>query len=108
MLGARRSRYQDGRSFAVMPEKTLLGLDENHSEPFMEQAFMLRTGSTVILSRSKAVTMHRPKRPADRSKIAMDDADEVTYWRKHFDIPPEQLHRVVEKVGNSAAAVRKE
>lgn len=91
-----------------MTESTLLGLDVNHSEPFMEQVVMLRIGSTVILSRSKALAMHRPKRSADRSKIAMDDADEVKYWRKHFGITPEQLHRVVEKVGNSAAAVRKE
>jgi Protein of unknown function (DUF3606) len=27
----------------------------------------------------------------DRSKIAMDDAEEVKHWSKHFDITPEEL-----------------
>jgi hypothetical protein len=44
----------------------------------------------------------------DRSKIAMDRPDEVKYWIKHLGITKELLRRTVEKVGNSAAAVRKE
>jgi Protein of unknown function (DUF3606) len=49
-----------------------------------------------------------PKRVADRSKIAMNNPEELKYWSKHLDITPEELVRVVERVGNSAAAVRKE
>jgi len=40
--------------------------------------------------------------------IAMDREDEVKYWTKHFGITKEALQKAVEKVGNSAAAVRKE
>lgn len=52
--------------------------------------------------------MLQSKSAPDRSKIALDHPDEVKYWSKHFGITPEELNRVVEKVGNSAAAVRKE
>ena len=44
----------------------------------------------------------------DRSKINMDERQEVHYWTRHLGVSPEQLQKVVEKVGNSAAAVRKE
>ena len=42
---------------------------------------------------------------ADRSKIAMH---EVHYWAKHLKVSREELQRAVDKVGNSAAAVRKQ
>ena len=45
---------------------------------------------------------------SDRSKIAMDEAFEVRYWAKHLGVSKEELQRVVDKVGNSAAAVKKE
>jgi len=44
----------------------------------------------------------------DRSKIKMDDDLEVQYWTKHLGVTREVLQSVVEKVGNSAASVRKE
>jgi hypothetical protein len=44
----------------------------------------------------------------DRSKINLSQAHEVHYWTKHLKISKEELQRVVEKVGNSAAAVQKE
>ena len=44
----------------------------------------------------------------DRSKINMTEDYEVKYWAKHLGISPEKLAEVVAKVGNSAAAVRKE
>ena len=44
----------------------------------------------------------------DRSKINMNEDDEVRHWSKHLGISKEELASVVEKVGNSAAAVRKE
>jgi Protein of unknown function (DUF3606) len=46
-----------------------------------------------------------PTKPlAHRSMIAMDHEDEVKYWT----ITKEALQETVDKVGNSAAAVRKE
>ena len=44
----------------------------------------------------------------DRSKINMNQDYEVHYWTKHLNISKEELQKVVDKVGNSAAAVRKE
>jgi hypothetical protein len=36
------------------------------------------------------------------------DHEEVKYWVKHFRISVGDLQRTIEKVGNSASAVRKE
>jgi hypothetical protein len=44
----------------------------------------------------------------DRSKINMNQIHEVRYWTKHFNISMEELLKAIEKVGNSAAAIRKE
>ena len=44
----------------------------------------------------------------DRSKISMENETEVKYWIKHLGISREQLQTIVQKVGNSAASVRKE
>ena len=44
----------------------------------------------------------------DRSKINMNHAYEVHCWTKRLNISKEELQKAVEKVGNSAAAVRKE
>ena len=44
----------------------------------------------------------------DRSKINMNQIHEVRYWTKHLDVSKEELQKAIEKVGNSAAAVRKE
>jgi hypothetical protein len=44
----------------------------------------------------------------DRSKINLHDPRELQYWLKHLDVSQEDLQRAVEKIGNSAAAVRKE
>ena len=44
----------------------------------------------------------------DRSKINMSENFEVKYWLKALGVSKDQLQRAVEKVGNSAAAVRKE
>jgi 3-oxoacyl-[acyl-carrier-protein] synthase III len=44
----------------------------------------------------------------DRSKINMHEDFEVKYWTKELGVSKEQLQRAVDKVGNSAAAVRKE
>jgi hypothetical protein len=44
----------------------------------------------------------------DRNRINLSEDYEVKYWRKHLGVSREQLAKAVEKVGNSAAAVRKE
>jgi hypothetical protein len=44
----------------------------------------------------------------DRSKINMHEAFEVKYWTHAIGISKEELQKAVDKVGNSAAAVRKE
>jgi hypothetical protein len=48
------------------------------------------------------------KEQPDRSKINMNQPDEVRFWTKHLNISTEELQKTVDKVGNSAAAVRKE
>ncbi|WP_084302392.1 DUF3606 domain-containing protein [Bradyrhizobium sp. WSM2254] len=44
----------------------------------------------------------------DRSKINMDEAFEVKYWTHALGVSKEELQKAVDKVGNAAAAVRKE
>ena len=44
----------------------------------------------------------------DRSKINLHDRQELHYWVKHLNVSEEDLQKAVDKVGNSAAAVRKE
>jgi hypothetical protein len=50
----------------------------------------------------------KKKGPQDRSKINMHEAYEVKYWTKELGVNKEQLQKLVDKVGNSAAAVREE
>ena len=40
----------------------------------------------------------------DRNKISLKNENEIKYWIRHFDVTHEQLLRVIEKVGNSAAS----
>ena len=47
-------------------------------------------------------------RSPDRSKIAMGQDHEVRYWTKHLGVTREELQKAIEKVGHSAAAVRKQ
>ncbi|MGN6285386.1 MAG: DUF3606 domain-containing protein [Afipia sp.] len=44
----------------------------------------------------------------DRSRINMNEDYEVKYWTHHLGVSREELQKAIEKVGNSAAAVRKE
>ena len=44
----------------------------------------------------------------DRSKINMSEDFEVKYWSKALGVSKDELQRAVDKVGNAAAAVRKE
>ena len=44
----------------------------------------------------------------DRSKINMSEDYEVKYWAKELGITRDELQKVIDKVGDSVAAVRKE
>jgi len=44
----------------------------------------------------------------DRSKINMHEDHEVKYWTHALGVSRDELQKAVDKVGNSAAAVRKE
>jgi uncharacterized protein DUF3606 len=44
----------------------------------------------------------------DRSKIVIEQDDHVKYWTRHFGVTKDELARAIERVGNSAAAVRKQ
>lgn len=44
----------------------------------------------------------------DRSKINISEAHEIKYWTHQLGVSRDQLREAVEKVGNSAAAVRKQ
>lgn len=55
------------------------------------------------------MTNDRRRRGApDRSKISMGEDHQVRSWARHLGVTREELQRAVDKVGNSAAAVRKE
>jgi len=45
---------------------------------------------------------------ADRGKIIIEHDDHVKYWTRHFGVTKVELARAIERVGNSAAAVRKQ
>jgi hypothetical protein len=42
----------------------------------------------------------------DRSRINLTEAHEVKYWTQALGVNEEELKRVVQKVGNSATAVK--
>jgi 3-oxoacyl-[acyl-carrier-protein] synthase III len=50
----------------------------------------------------------KKKGSQDRSKINMHEPHEVKYWTEELGVDKDQLQNLVDKVGNSAAAVRKE
>ena len=52
-------------------------------------------------------SLTRKERP-DRSKINMHQPHEAKYWAHALGVSKEELQKAVDKVGNSAATVRKE
>jgi hypothetical protein len=50
----------------------------------------------------------KKKGSQDRSKINMHEPHEVKYWTEELGVDKDQLQKLVDKVGNSANAVRKE
>jgi 3-oxoacyl-[acyl-carrier-protein] synthase III len=51
--------------------------------------------------------LHNKCQP-DRSKIDMHEEFVVKYWTRQLGVSRERLQEAVDKVGNAAAAVRKE
>lgn len=47
-------------------------------------------------------------RMPDRSKIKLESAAQARYWARHLRISLRELEALVEKVGDSPAAVRRE
>jgi uncharacterized protein DUF3606 len=48
------------------------------------------------------------KAQPDRSKINMHEPYEIKYWTHALGVSKDELQNAVDKVGNAAAAVRKE
>ena len=48
------------------------------------------------------------RRHPERNFINMHEEYELKYWIKHLGVSREELQRAIDKVGDSAAAVRKE
>jgi hypothetical protein len=46
--------------------------------------------------------------PPCRSKIILDNENQVRHWARHLDVTEQELVRAIERVGNSAATVRKQ
>ena len=44
----------------------------------------------------------------DRTKINMNEAWEVDFWTHELAVSKDELQKVIDKVGNSTAAVRRE
>ncbi len=64
--------------------------------------------SALMLREDAAMDSLTKRSQPDRSKINMSEDFEVKYWTKALGVDREMLSRAVDKVGNSAAAVRKE
>jgi len=50
----------------------------------------------------------KQKGPQDRNRISMSEEHEVRYWTEALGVSKAKLQEVINKVGNSAEAVRKE
>lgn len=50
----------------------------------------------------------KKKGTQDRSKINMHEEFELKYWTRALGVTRDELQKAVDKVGNGAAAVRKE
>jgi len=69
----------------------------------MQPEMLFRLGSTTKMFTAAAlVTL------SEQNKINLNEPDEVQFWTRHLNISREDLQKAIDKVGNSAAAVRKE
>jgi len=73
----------------------------------MDRAFARLCRSTKIFDGVEMDNLTKRDTP-DRSKINMSESWEVKYWTRELGISRDELQKIVDKVGNSAATVRKE
>jgi hypothetical protein len=73
----------------------------------MHRAFARLCRSTKIFDGVEMDNLTKRDTP-DRSKINMSEGWEVKYWTRELGVSRAELQKIVDKVGNSAAAVRKE
>jgi hypothetical protein len=73
----------------------------------MDRAFARLCRSTKIFDGVEMDNLTKRDTP-DRSKINMSESWEVKYWTRELGISRVELQKIVDKVGNSAATVRKE
>jgi AraC-like DNA-binding protein len=62
----------------------------------------------AVLSREKDMDSLTKRIKPNRSKINMHEAWELDHWTRELGVSRSELQRVVNKVGNSAAEMRKE
>jgi hypothetical protein len=67
-----------------------------------------RTLYSVGFSQSGNAAMRRVKHPPIRNKINTSDPAQLRAWTRRLRVPADDLKAIVEKVGNSVAAVSKE
>jgi len=66
------------------------------------------TQGGAVLQRRKQMDSLTKREQPDRSKINMHQPHEVKYWTHALGVSKQELQKTIDKVGNSAAAVRKE
>jgi L-2-hydroxycarboxylate dehydrogenase (NAD+) len=76
----------------------------NHAGPAALYVTMPLAHDMVGLYFAVGSNNHLP----DRSKIIIEHGDHIKYWTRHFGVTKDELTRAIERVGNSAAAVRKQ
>jgi hypothetical protein len=86
-------------------ERRPLMLEQGHRRL---QTIQKPTSPGVDLIGRETMDNLKLKGSQDRSKINMREPREVQYWTKHLKVSTEQLQSAVDKVGNAAAAVRKQ
>jgi hypothetical protein len=69
---------------------------------------MERRSSDAVDPYSGNAAMHRIKPPPIRNKIDLADPAQLRAWTRRLGISAEALKAVIDKVGNSVAAVTKE
>jgi hypothetical protein len=63
---------------------------------------------SVDFSQSGNAAMQRAKHPPVRNKINTADPAQLRAWTRRLRVPADDLRAIVEKVGNSVAAVSKQ
>jgi predicted nucleic acid-binding Zn ribbon protein len=61
-----------------------------------------------LTTQSGGKSMQRAKHPPVRNKINMADPAQARAWTRRLRVQPDQLNIIIEKVGNSVAAVTKQ